>query len=244
VTLDNNDVAAALDELWETGYTRVGLTGSQADDLGRLETVLTTLAEPLHVYRRHPFWKPLVADPDRPAGRSGGTGLNSLHIDCVNTTHPPDLVCIYCVRPDPLGGGRTIVAPLDQVESQLTAQTLRVLQRPVFRDGTVHDLDHVGADANPFPVLAARGWRWRYTGRLLESGSIAANSAEHAALLEFDRVMMSRAIGFTLDAGEALVVDQRRVLHGRFPLGVGQEHVSTDRRRLLVQSYYRGLRND
>ena len=42
----------------------------------------------------------------------------------------------YCVRPDPLGGDRTIIAPLDGVEDDLTAQTLQVLWRPVFRDGT------------------------------------------------------------------------------------------------------------
>lgn len=210
---------------------------NQDEDLARLETLLGALGQPLHVFRNYPFWKPLVTDPDRPAGRSGGTGLNSLHLDCANAARPPDYVCLYCVRPDPLGGGSTLVASLDALAKQLTDDTLTALQRPMFRDGKFYDLDHVGADVSPFPVFSETGWRWRYTGRLLETGAVPSGSVEHTALLECDRILMSRAIILSLKAGDALIVDQRRMVHGRLSLGSGQTSVPADLRRLLVQAY-------
>ena len=42
-----------------------------------------------------------------------------------------------------------------------------------------------------------------------------------------------------LAAGEALVIDQRRVLHGRLPLSEGQHDIPAEERRLLVQAYGR-----
>ena len=65
-----------------------------------------------------------------------------------------------------------------------------------------------------------------------------------AALLEVDRVLLSRAFTVRLDAGEALLIDQRRMLHGRLPLGQGQESLHVTRRRALVQAYGRRLETD
>ena len=224
------------------GYALVGLSGRVADDLAWLESLLFAFGRPIHVFRRYPFWKPLAADPTRPPGRSGGIGLNSLHIDCVNAEAPPDFVCLYCVRPDPLGGGTTLLAPLDGIAQYLTVKSLATLRASVFRDGTVCDLDYVGNDINPFAVHASDGWRWRYTGRLLETGAVPTNTEGYAALLEFDRIMMSRCTGINLKAGQAVVVDQRRALHGRLPLSLGQADVPAAQRRLLLQAYSRDER--
>lgn len=231
------EASRIVGEVRATGYARIDTIGNQAADLERIESLLNLLGQPIKVFRRHPFWKPLAADPQRPSSRSGGTGLNSLHIDCVNAEFPPDFVCLYCVRPDPLGGGMTMIAPLTGVEDYITAEALDSLSRPIFRDGAVYDLDHVGVDINPFPVRSEKDWHWRYTGRLLEAAPREEAAPAYAALLEFDRVLMSRVITIMLKAGESLILDQRKILHGRLPLGHAQDRLPNENKRLLIQAY-------
>lgn len=224
-------------ELNVLGYAVVTLSGSAQQDLPDLEKRLSEVGMPLHVFRRLPFWKPLDVDPARPRSRSGGVGLNSLHIDCVNAKNPPDIVCLYCERADPLGGGANVVVPVSDIEMELSSTTRRVLSRHRFRDGVVVDLDGVGDDVNPFAVLDASGsWKVRYTGRLIE-GELAL--PELRALVELDQALWHRAQVIDLHAGGALVVNQRLVLHGRLPLGGGQENVPPNLRRRLLQAYWR-----
>jgi hypothetical protein len=144
-----------VDQTHCNGYALVTPVGDIEANLRRLEDLFEMLGEPIKVFRRHPFWKQLVADPGRPSTRSGGTGLSSLHIDCVN----------------------------------------------------------------------------------VEAGLIGPGDPPYAALLEFDRVLMSRTVKLTLQIGEALVIDQRKIVHGRLPLSPGQEDVPVERRRLLIQAY-------
>ena len=70
---------------------------------GRLATVI-------QVFANGPRWRLLGVDPDRPLDRSGGTGDQPPHMDFVNASLPPDYVFLYCARPDPLGGGASLVA--------------------------------------------------------------------------------------------------------------------------------------
>jgi hypothetical protein len=232
-----NSPHTAAAECRKHGFAKITLNGGIDADLIELEELLSLLGEPITVFRRHPFWKPLTADLSRPSTRSGGTGLNSLHIDCVNVEHPPDFVAFYCVRPDPLGGGCTILSLLDGVEDLLTSSAATALSNPIYSDGAAYELAHVGEDVNPFPVLSSNGWRWRYTGRLLEDNATPSNTPEYDALLEFDRIMMSRVVTLRLTAGDALIVDQRRVLHGRLPLAAHQKNVPIEDRRLFIQAY-------
>jgi hypothetical protein len=235
--VDPRSVVPLENKLSICGYALLTLSGSVEQGLADLEKRLSEVGTPLHVFRRHSFWKPLDVDPTRPRSRSGGVGLNSLHIDCVNTGNPPDVVCLYCERPDPLGGGANVVVPFAGVETELPSTTRRVLARHRFQDGVVVDLDGVGDDVNPFAVLDPRStWKLRYTGRLLEG---ELNPAELRALVDLDQALWHRAQVFDLHGGQALVVNQRLTLHGRLPLGVGQESMPANLRRRLLQAYWR-----
>lgn len=189
---------------------------------------LEQLGQPIHVFKRFPFWKPIGVDLQRPAHRSCGTGLNTLHIDCVNAENPPDYVCFYCLRDDPAGGGATVVAEIAGCEDHLSDEAVAELREPVYRDGAVVDLDHVGVDINPFPVL---GDRYRYTGRLYHP--------KRRGVVELDRYLWSKAETIRLTPGMAVIVDQRTTLHGRLELGAEQWTVPEAERRLVLSAYGR-----
>ena len=189
------------------------------DDL--LDILTEFIGTPIRVFRAHPMWKPITIDLDRPPGRSGGIGFNSLHQDFVNCQSPPDYACFYCVRPDPNGGGQNIVADLTGIEDEVSDPA--PLYARVYADGQSCNLDWVGPDISPFPIVSETGWRYRWTGRLLDS---------YPELYEAAEVLAHRQRVIDLDAGDALIVDQRRVVHGRLPLA-GDQRLLTERRELL-----------
>lgn len=124
---------------------------------GDLESLLTALlslvGRPLRVFNQWPLWKPLGTRLCVEPMRAMGVGYNPLHIDVVNSTCPPDFAALLCVRPDPLGGGHSLVAPLREALRRLPGSTVELLSKPVYRDGEFFDLSGVGQEYAPFPRL-------------------------------------------------------------------------------------------
>jgi hypothetical protein len=199
--------------------------------------LLTLVGQPIRVFsapRR--LWREVGVDPSRPSNRSRGMGRLPLHIDFVNASNPPEYSCLLCVRPDPGGGGETLVANITDIENDLPPDHLDMLRRPVFSDGVVSGLDNIGLDINPFAVVAdGRRCRFRFTGHLLQS---TTDIAERRALDAFSDEAEHRTSIFTLLRGDLLILDQRSTLHGRMPLGP-QVGVDQDSARLLLLIFLR-----
>lgn len=199
--------------------------------------LLSTLGFPLRVFLSHPHWRQLGVDLNRSPDKSGGAGYSPLHMDFVNAENPPDLVCLFCLRPDPMGGGETLIAQIDGIEQLLDPEDVKVLSRSQFRDGEVYNLNGVGQDMNPFPVLSlGSSWEYRFTANLLRS---APNEQARIALEAVTSILASTAVGFTLARGDLLILDQHRATHGRGAMGEGQEAISERERRLLLHSFVR-----
>lgn len=199
--------------------------------------LLSTLGIPLRVFLRHPHWRQLGVDLNRPPSKSGGAGHNPLHMDFVNAENPPDLVCLLCLRSDPLGGGESLVAQISDIEHLLSTEEICALSRPQFIDGEVVALAGVGKDANPFPVLALTSpWKYRFTMHLIDSEQ---NGPAFEPLKKVATALESKTISFTLTHGDLLILDQHQVVHGRGAMGKGQEYILEDERRLLLLSYIR-----
>ncbi|MEN3536102.1 TauD/TfdA family dioxygenase [Microbispora sp. ZYX-F-249] len=231
-------IAAALRE---DGYAVLALPPdvdpSSSRALAILEDRLAAVGRPIQVFGEHPAWRPIGVRLDREATRSEGAGESPIHMDFVNAEDPPDIVMLYCERPDSLGGGHNLLAPVRTAE-RLPEDMRERLGRRVYADGHVKDLHNVGRDINPFAVIADHGrWRFRYTGRLLSNEAISAE--ERAALRALDRALRHAATRLCLTAGQALVLDQHRIAHSRLPLGKEQHRVPPNRRRLLWQRFAR-----
>jgi hypothetical protein len=231
----------AHEALERSGYVVIRIPWLAEDPADVQASVVTCVcaltATPLRVFLRQPLWRPLRVDPSRPPHRSGGVGVNPLHMDFVNAAQPPDYVYLYCVRPDPLGGGRSTLARFSGIEGRLSPAAREVLSRPLFRYGQVADLAGVGADINPFAVLPSNGkFRFRYSTKLLD----ATRQAEALrGLRAVDRQLARTVTRVELKAGDLLVIDQHRALHGREALGVHQESLPAGERRLLMHGFGR-----
>src|ERR1041385_5852134 len=194
---------------------------------------LTALGEPIRVFDQLPFhWRQIDADLTRPPNRSRGIGLQPLHHDFVNAEYPPDFVCLYSLRPDPLGAGASLVSDLKWIASELPTDILNQLCLPIYADGVVQNLLNVGRDVNPFPVYSpSAAFQFRYTSNLLEN---TASESARAALQKLAPAIEERAVKHRLLAGELLIIEQRRAVHGREPLGDGQELLAPSERRLVL----------
>jgi hypothetical protein len=234
---DLESVRAALDEHGTCVATLIDADRADLDEgHAAADAFAAGLATVIHVFANGPLWRHLGVDTSRPQDRSGGTGDQPPHMDFVNAALPPDYVFLYCARPDPLGGGASLVAPT-RVVDDLPDHQRDQLRRAIFADGKVVDLLNIGTDLNPFAVLE-EGARFplRYTGKLLRSTDDAAALAALRTLA--DRVAEA-TVRVPVGPGEMLVLDQRRVLHGRAALGGDQRDVEPERRRLLLHGFGR-----
>jgi hypothetical protein len=207
---------------------------------GAATLLATAFGSPFRIYQNNPgHWRSLGADPKRPANRSEGIGLQLPHTDFCNAEFPPDIVCLLCLRPDPLGGGASLVARIDGIEDMLPPAEVEALSRPVFRDGQVVDLSGVGEDANPFAIISmtpGERFRYRFVGHLLDSAPEPGPRAAVRALVD---ALWERMVTIPLTAGDLLLVNQHRAVHGRAALGTDQDNVPEAAKRRLLLSFLR-----
>lgn len=172
--------------------------------------------------------------------RAMGAGYNPLHIDVVNSTCPPDFAALLCIRPDPLGGGHSVVADLRCAVERFPEETLDLLRKPTYQDGEFFDLTGVGEEYSPFPILdglpAGQGFV-RFTAKML--GERNPDDPHTVAARALERELVAGQQRFRLERGDLVVVNQHLMCHGREALGPGQGGLPEDQRRLMLQIFLR-----
>lgn len=202
--------------------------------------ILAAVAAPFQPFRRWPLWKEIGTNLDVNPGLSTGTGYNALHMDLVNATRPPDYTTLLCIRPDPLGGGPSILSDARAAISRLTPQSRTLLADKAYRYGSFFELSDVGEEYKPFAVLDSEpadvGFV-RFTAKMLAAPGL--QEAHASAARELVDHLLAGQISFTLRRGDFLIVNQHRWVHGREPLSAGQNGIPPDARRLLLQLFLR-----
>ena len=134
-----------------------------------------------------------------------------LHTDCSNKAVPPNLVAFAMERPDPQGGESMMLSALDLVR-ELPEDLVALLRQPVFPF----------AAKKQYPILQGKGddlriryYRQQIDSVLGEQCTLSDNLRE--ALDELDRYLelSKRSVRFAMHAGEVVILDNQRVLHGR-----------------------------
>jgi hypothetical protein len=197
------------------------------------------MGRPIKVMDKRGLWLDVPVKLDVEPFRFGGTGYIPFHIDVVNSTKPPDVVGFFCERPDPLGGGATIISNLLKGVKTLTPDEVEFLSQPNFRDGKLVDMSEVGAELNPFPVLARKSdgtCAIRFTAKMLHG---MPDGDSKRLMQKLERILVENQEVFELEPGQLLLMNQNIVAHGRTPLGPDQGSVSVSKRRLLHQIYMR-----
>lgn len=143
------------------------------------------------------------------------------HTDGSGKREPYDVLILHCIRPSV--GGDSILLTLDEICSHIRPSVLETLKEPVF--------------PVPFgraPILWEEGWKLciRYNFEELSYYSALRNvvfsETQKEALrdLEATIVNLEKAIPkFHLRAGDCLVIDNKRVLHGRTALEEGSNRL-------------------
>jgi hypothetical protein len=221
------------------GYSVISLDISNVyatQDICRVASkLLSVIGQPVKIFSGESLWREVGVDTSRPPNKSRGVGSLPLHIDFVNTQHPPDMMALLCIREDPQGGGDSLNAQVEGISQDLSFDAFKLLSQPVYRDGAVYDLQNVGSDINPFPIFSDDSpFHCRFTGHLLNS----VESPPHLRALEALAAQLEqRTVSVRLKRGDLLIADQRRVLYGRLPLGPNQEKVPADSRRLMMLTF-------
>ncbi|MGW6603108.1 TauD/TfdA family dioxygenase [Streptomyces sp. NPDC055036] len=215
--------------------------GIDDDRFLRLATAFAAeVAVPFSPFPRWPLWKDIGVKVDKDPGKSSGIGYNAFHMDLVNGTLPPDYTTLLCVRPDPLGGGPSILSDAHAAATRLPENSRALLAESAYHYGTFFDLHGVGEEYKPFPILDStdpdKGFV-RFTAKMLKRSELG--EAHAAAARELAEELVRGQISFMLQPGDYLIVNQRRFLHGREALHSGQDTVPVADRRLLLQLFLR-----
>lgn len=228
------------------GYAVVRL-GNVAHALGTEEeflrvatAILSQIAVPFQPFQRWPLWKEIGTNLDANPGRSTGTGYNAFHMDLVNATRPPDYTTLLCIRPDPRGGGPSILSDARAAVERLSPASRALLAGEAYRYGEFFELSDVGEEYAPFAVLDSESddvGFVRFTAKMLTEPGI--DEAHAGAARELAGHLAEGQVSLMLERGDVLIVNQHRVMHGREPLGAGQESVPPADRRLLLQLFLR-----
>ncbi|MCF3142178.1 TauD/TfdA family dioxygenase [Streptomyces platensis] len=220
--------------------------GTDDDRFLQLVTgIAAEMAIPFSPFPRWPLWKDIGVKIDKDPGKSSGTGYNAFHMDMVNGTLPPDYTTLLCVRPDPLGGGTSILSDAHAAVARLSEDSRALLAESAYHYGTFFDLFGVGEEYKPFPILdgsdPGEGFV-RFTAKMLEKSQLGPAYADAAR--ELAEELVRGQVTLMLQPGDYLIVNQRRFLHGREALHSGQEAVPVSDRRLLLQLFLRTRAGD
>ncbi|WP_439678176.1 TauD/TfdA family dioxygenase [Embleya sp. MST-111070] len=174
--------------------------------------------------------------PDADTASFGGTGAQGPHIDAPNVEHVPDYTALLILRPDPAGGGASLIGDLHAALADTPERDRELLRRPDYFEGRADDLLGVGAPRLPFPILehAHPGGRERVRWAA-KAVTDPRNTAHRAVLERFHATLARHTRAVTLGRGQLLVCDQTRIAHGRTALG-DQTGLADGTRRVLMQT--------
>jgi L-asparagine oxygenase len=137
----------------------------------------------------------------------------AFHTETAFHPHKSHYLLLLCLRGDP--AARTTLCSVDALVPNLDADVVRTLRQPRFRTGV--DLSFGRGDGwmtAPGPVLdrdVDGRWTLNYDGEL----TVGLDAGARSALRTLGDAITDTYTSVVLDAGDLLVVDNRRAVHGR-----------------------------
>jgi TfdA family taurine catabolism dioxygenase TauD len=199
-------------------------------------TVLAGLGTPFFSIQQPGTWLWIgqESSSSKDGASFGGSGAQALHVDAPNVETIPEYTSLLVLRGDPVGGGTSLLGDLHAAAAQLDDDDRAALREPVFFEGRADNLRGVGAPRMPFPVLETGPdgtlvWI-RWAAKMVRD---QRNTAHRAVLERFAAALAQTTVAVVLERGQLLIVDQRRIAHGRSALGPQQGLVDGTRRWIM-----------
>jgi L-asparagine oxygenase len=145
------------------------------------------------------------------------------HTETAFSRYRPDYVALLCLRPDHERRAGTTLSSIDAMLPLVDAATLEVLRRPRFKtkvDPSFLIGDDLGEDISVGPIRVLDGSERRPRLRVDfagEAGTIGTDPASQQALDTLRDAAAKTQTVVRLQAGEMLILDNNRAVHGRTP---------------------------
>lgn len=98
--------------------------------------MLAALGTPFYSIREQGrLWIGAESTPGKDAASFGGTRAQALHIDAPQVEAIPDYTCLLVLRPDPAGGGASVLGDLHAAVAAVSEPDRAALRQPVFWEG-------------------------------------------------------------------------------------------------------------
>ena len=206
-----------------------------------LTAFCSLFATPIKVIDALGLWIKIDINLNNEMNRAGGDGYLPLHNDLVNTRNPPDNVALFCFKPDPLGGGATIISNIQNALGLATEKFGMRIKEMMFTEGKYFGLKGVGEELNPFPLvekISDHRSRYRFTSRLLDL-IVDKSSLEYEVIEFINETLLSAATKIMLKRGDLILLNQNIVVHGRTSVGSNQLDLEYVNRRVIYQMFLR-----
>jgi L-asparagine oxygenase len=126
----------------------------------------------------------------------------------------PDFLALLCLRADPDGAAKTTVADIGKTIGDLGASVRECLAQPCYAFETDNYDCIIDGRALTRPVPVLKEWNGRHFVEF--SNSLTAVTADSAkALATLAEALALNAVSVALQPGDLLVLNNRRVVHGR-----------------------------
>jgi hypothetical protein len=183
---------------------------------------------------------------------SGQALTERLHTDAADWPEPPAVIAMICVRPDPMGLGRSrlldVVSLRRAIEQELGARALTLLEQETVPWQLAA---YCGGGKRWRTVLKDSSICWRrYTIDLaLESDGTWLSNEVLTSLDSIEDVISTttRTVDFLMAEGDLLFSDNTRTIHGRTPIADGDASgrlLETEIPRWVERGGLQGVRHD
>jgi hypothetical protein len=141
-----------------------------------------------------------------------------LHTDGTHWPKPNDFTCLLCIAPDQHGGGRSRLLSVEELCAELKRSTPQTLDLLASCDVPWAIDDALGGGTSWDSVLGVGSVRWLRRTIDVARGAGAQIQTEVTEALDALSAVLAAGVGSTeiaLDAGDLLIIDNRRCLHAR-----------------------------
>lgn len=153
---------------------------------------------------------------EREQSAAGSRTRLALHTERCFHPYLPCHVLLFCLRPDPGRKARTEVASVRRMMPLIPARHLPTLYEPVFRTGIDYSFGNLATEKANGPVLSVLYGNRSDPGLRYDLDLMVGLTAQaRLALASVRRVAERVCVGIRLEAGDLLVIDNRRAVHGR-----------------------------
>jgi len=142
------------------------------------------------------------------------------HTEIVFHPFSPDFLILVCLRQDPDKKAQTLVSSIRKVlaENLLSQADIDTLRKPIYRTGIDYSFGNVNttkANGPTMPCLYGDVYDQLLSFDLDLMVGLTPEGA--SALLKLKEALQAVSTGVKLEKGDLIIIDNRRVIHGRTP---------------------------